>query len=367
MTPPTDLLGALDVRVRLPERLDRGIGIVGAGAIVDAAHLPAYRQAGFNVVAIADTDSRAAQRAAAKWEIPRVYDHAQGLLDDDGVDIIDIAVSPEAQPAIAHSAIATGRSVLCQKPLAPDLKAAGELVSAASHAGVRLAVNQQMRWEPVVRANKLLLEAGHFGVPAGALYDVDVATPWESWPWLAAVGQLEYRYHSIHYLDSVRYLFGDPVAVTASVARYPGQTVEGETRTFTVLEYTGTLTVAILVNHNNWSTQPRAVIRCEGTAGRSEGRLGLFEDYPTGGPHSISFEERGEHGISSRTFDERWFPDAFAGPMAELQLAIEEDREPLTSGRDNLATLALVDAAYRSATDGRRVALDATQAVVSMS
>jgi predicted dehydrogenase len=175
---------------------------------------------------------------------------------------------------------------------------------------------------------------------------------------LAAVPQLEYRYHSIHYLDSARYLFGDPVGVIASIARFPGQTAKGETRTFTILEYTATFAVAILVSHNNWSAVPRALIRCEGTAGRSEGRLGVYEDYPVGGPHSMSFVARARSKGCSRTFDERWFPDAFAGPMAELQLAIEEDREPLTSGRDNLATLALVAAAYRSAAEGRRVALD---------
>jgi predicted dehydrogenase len=360
-----DLLANLDVRVAMPDRLDRPIGVVGAGAIVTAAHLPAYRRAGFNVVAIADKDPHTAQRVAATWKIPRVYDTAQALLDDDLVEIVDVAVAPEAQPEIALAAIASGRSVLCQKPLAPDLETAADLVRAASHAGVTLAVNQQMRWEPVVRATKILLEEGCFGQPAGALYDIDIGTPWESWPWLAAAPQLDYRYHSIHYLDSVRYLFGDPIAVTATIGRFPGQSVNGETRTFTILEYTPTLSVVILVNHNNWSAQPRAVIRCEGTTGRSEGRLGLFEDYPTGGPHAISFVAREVPESYSRTFDERWFPDAFAGPMAELLLAIEQDREPLTSGRDNLTTLALVEAAYRSADEGRRVALEPVVAGIS--
>jgi len=353
-----DPLPHLDVRARLPQRLDRGIGIVGAGAIVGAGHLPAYRQAGFNVIAIADIDHRAAQRAASEWEIPRAYASADALLEDHEVEIVDIAVTPSAQPPIAAAAIASGRDVLCQKPLAPDMATARTLVRSAETAGVCLAVNQQMRWEPAIRATKLLLEAGHFGEPAGALYDVDIGTPWENWPWLAALPQLEYRYHSIHYLDSARYLFGDPVAVVASIARFPGQTSVGETRTFTILEYSDTLAVAVLVNHNNWSRTTRALIRCEGTEGRSEGRLGLFEDYPVGGPHSLSFVSRADGEAWSRTFEARWFPDAFAGPMAELLCAIEEEREPLTSGRDNLRTLALVEAAYLAAADGGRVQLE---------
>jgi predicted dehydrogenase len=355
-----DPLPGLDVSARLPRRVDRGIGIVGAGAVVGAGHLPAYRRAGFNVVAIADIDLGAAQRVASEWGIPRAYASADELLEDREVEVVDIAVTPSAQPQVAAAVIASGRDVLCQKPLAPDVETAKTLVQDAERAGLRLAVNQQMRWEPTIRATKLLLEDGRFGEPAGALYDIDIGTPWDNWPWLAALAQLEYRYHSIHYLDSARYLFGEPVAVVASIARFPGQTSVGETRTFTILEYSPTLAVAVLVNHNNWSRATRALVRCEGTDGRSEGRLGLFEDYPVGGPHSISFVSR-EHGEAwSRTFEQRWFPDAFTGPMAELLCAIEEDREPLTSGRDNLRTLALVEAAYLAAAEGGRVAFEPT-------
>jgi predicted dehydrogenase len=357
MSAMRDPLPELDVGARLPRRMDRGIGIVGAGAIVVAGHLPAYRRAGFNVVAIADIDHRAAQRVASEWGIPRAYASADALLEDRAVEIVDIAVTPSAQPPIAAATIASGRDVLCQKPLALDIETATTLVRDAERAGLRLAVNQQMRWEPVIRATKLLLADGRFGEPAGALYDIDIGTPWENWPWLAALAQLEYRNHSIHYLDSARYLFGDPVAVVASIARFPGQASAGETRTFTILEYSDTLAVALLVNHNNWSRATRALVRCEGTQGRSEGRLGLFEDYPVGGPHSLSFVSRADGEARSRTFEQRWFPDAFAGPMAELLCAIEEEREPLTCGRDNLGTLALVEAAYLAAAEGGRVRL----------
>lgn len=353
----TDVLSGLDIRPQLPARLDRPIGIVGAGAIVNAAHLPAYRSVGFNVVAIADIDRGAAEETARVFEIPRTYGSAEEMLSDESIEIVDIAVAPSAQPEIGHAAIAAGRHLLCQKPLAGDLSAARALVDAADAAGVRLAVNQQMRWEPVIRATRGLLDAGRYGTPAGAMYDIDIQTRWETWPWMAALDQLEYRYHSIHYFDSARFLFGEPASVIASVGKYPGQGVRGETRTFTILEYTETVNVAIIVNHNNWSTESRALIRFDGTEGRSVGRLGMLDDYPAGGPHSLSFVSRAGDPAASRTFEQGWIPDAFVGPMAELQLAIEQRREPLTSGRDNLGTLALVHAAYRSAAEGRRIEL----------
>jgi predicted dehydrogenase len=353
-----DVLANLDIRPRLPRRRDRGLGIVGAGAIVQAAHLPAYRDAGFNVVAIADINRDTAERVAREFGIPRVYESHETLLCDGAVEIVDIAVAPSAQPEIAHAVIATGRSVLCQKPFSTDLEVANGLVEAAEAAGVVVAVNQQMRWEPVIRATRLLLDQGRFGVAAGLHFDIDIYQPWGNWPWLASLPQLEYWYHSIHYLDSVRYLLGEPRSVIASIAKHPSQVAAGETKTFTILEYHDELTVVLTVNHNNWPKQSRALVRFEGTKGRSVGSLGMFADYPIGVPDSMTYITQQGALETSRTFETRWVPDAFVGPMAELQLALEENREPLTSGRDNLNTLALVDAAYRSAAEGRRIHLN---------
>ena len=56
-------------------------------------------------------------------------------------------------------------------------------------------------------------------------------------------------------------------------------------------------------------------------------------------------------------WDEVWFPDAFAGPMAQLLCAMEQGTEPEISGEDNLNTMALVEAAYRSVKEHRAVAL----------
>ena len=54
-------------------------------------------------------------------------------------------------------------------------------------------------------------------------------------------------------------------------------------------------------------------------------------------------------------WEERWFPQAFQGTMAQLMRAIQEDAEPEISGHTTLGTMALVEAAYRSADEGRAV------------
>jgi predicted dehydrogenase len=177
------------------------------------------------------------------------------------------------------------------------------------------------------------------------------------WPWLAQTPQLEVMFHSIHYLDSLRYLFGDPARISSFHTKYPGQQSIGETKTITVLEYDSGLQVLVDVNHSNWSDDFYATFRFLGTAGIIKGTLGLMYDYPKGRPDTIEFQARSEEPRTwfSPTLQTMWIPDAFIGPMASLMEAIQMDAEPETSGEDNLKTLQVVHAAYRSAAEHRAV------------
>src|SRR5207244_3533424 len=119
---------------------DLSIGIAGAGAIVTSSHLPAYRAAGYRVAAIYDRDPERARAAAQQFGIPHVCATLEELLADPGVTIADIAVPPFAQPEMARAAMAAGKHLLCQKPLAWTIEEADALVDEAAKAGVKLAV-----------------------------------------------------------------------------------------------------------------------------------------------------------------------------------------------------------------------------------
>ena len=345
-------------RIALPPKTDYGICVVGCGGIVNYAHLPAYRTAGFHVVACYDRNPEAAERTARDHGIPRVAASLDELLADDAIDIVDVAISPWDQVAVASRAVAAGKHLLCQKPLSDGLTSAAALVEAARAAGVKLAVNQQMRWDAGIQASKQLIEQGALGEVADARIEVSVRTPWHMWPWMAESPRLEVMYHSIHYLDSVRYLFGDPLRVTALHAKWPGQPEAGETRTLTLLEYPGDLRVVVDVNHHNWSDDAYARFRWLGTGGVVRGTIGLLYDYPTGRVDTLDYQPNAEplrwHAAALST---RWIPDAFVGPMASLMGAIQTGGEPLTAGADNLGTLRTVAAAYRSAAERRTVEL----------
>jgi len=124
-----------------------------------------------------------------------------------------------------------------------------------------------------------------------------------------------------------------------------------------IVEYPAGLQALFVVNHDNQHGTPYGGFRFYGTEGALEGTLGLVDDLPAGRPDTLSLHRSGSH-VRSYDFDTRWIPDAFLGPMGDLMDAIATGRQPITSGRDNLGTLAVVEAAHRSAAERRSVRVD---------
>src|SRR5581483_3385703 len=94
--------------------------------------------------------------------------------------------------------------------------------------------------------------------------------------------------------------------------------------------------------------------------GLAIGTIGwCHEPYTT--PSTIQYASKGQHGFEAPVWPEGWFPDAFAGTMAELLCALEHGIPPSISGRDNLKTMALVEAAYLSAESHEALSLVASE------
>jgi predicted dehydrogenase len=346
----------LDYKPKLPHRLDHGIGIVGAGGIVNYAHLPAYKKAGFKVFGITDRNREQAERTAKDHGIATVYATVDDLLRQPEVEIVDIAVYPAEQVNIVEQATAAGKHLLCQKPFADEYSKAVRSVELAERAKVKIAVNQQMRWDAGIRCARLLINDGWLGTPTYGAIQVHCKTDWSLWPWIYQGKHVEIMFHSIHYIDSLRYLLGDPACVFTSGSRAPGETTKAETKTLTTWEYPSGLQVLIDVCHTTWQDDAYAIFRFEGTEGVIKGTIGLMYNYPTGRPDTLEFMSKRNPGYwFSARLDSMWIPDAFVGPMASLMRAIEDGSEPETSGRDNLRTLQVMFAEYRSMAEKRAV------------
>ena len=341
----------------LPPKSDYGIGIVGCGGIVNYAHLPAYNAHGLNLVACYDVNSQAAENTAREHGIGMVAPSLDALLADERVQIVDIAVPAWHQPAIVAQVCAAGKHMLCQKPFAPTYAQGAQCVARAQMAGVKQAVNQQMRWDAGIWVTKQLIEQGALGQPTDVRIEVNVQTPWDMWPWIRDHAQIEVMYHSIHYIDSLRYLFGEPERVSSFHTRYPHQRAKGETKTISVWEYASGLQVLIDANHANWSDDVYALFRFLGTHGIIKGTIGLMYDYPHGRADTLQYQPNTEPRMwHTAALTTRWIPDAFVGPMFSLMQAVHTGDAPLTDGMDNLKTLQIVHATYRSAAEHRAVA-----------
>ncbi len=354
----------MDLRIHpaLPHRRDWRIGCVGSGFIMRDCHLVAYRKAGFNPVAIASRSEKSARETGDKHSIPRVYASYDALLADPSIDVLDIAVPPNVQADLIFEACRrrTVKGILAQKPLGMNYPEAVRIVRACEEAGITLAVNQNMRYDQSVRAGKTLLENGVIGEPVLATIDMRGIPHWM--PWQQELGWVTLRIMSIHHLDTMRYWFGDPERIFCSVRSDPRtQFPHTDGICAYILEYANGLRCVCL--DDTWTGPakegcPRDIYirwRIEGLNGLAIGDIGWCKD-PYTTPSTLRYATRGDAAFRQPAWNESWFPDAFIGTMAQLLVALEIETEPAISGRDNLKTMALVDAAYKSAAEHRAIA-----------
>ncbi|MDA1192457.1 MAG: Gfo/Idh/MocA family oxidoreductase [Candidatus Poribacteria bacterium] len=343
---------------------DKGarIGCIGSGFIMADCHLVAYRQSGFNPVAIASRTPANARKVAEQREIPTVYDTYVELLDDDSIEVVDIAVPPDLQIGVMREAVKRRhiKGILAQKPIAGNYGEALEIVTMCEDAGVKLGVNQNMRYDQSIRACKSLLDRGYLGEPVLGTIDMRAIPHWM--PWQERQGWVTLRIMSIHHLDAFRYLFGDPTRVFASVRKDPRTKFDHQDGIcLYILEYESGLRASSW--DDVWTGPAREGAesdigirwRVEGTEGLARGTIG-WHNYPDRNPSTLDFTTTRHPGYWHQPrWEEVWFPDAFAGPMAQLLVALEDGTEPEIGGRDNLKTMALVDACYRSVEEHRAV------------
>jgi predicted dehydrogenase len=351
----------LDYLPRLPRRKDFRIGCIGAGFVMRDCHLVAYAQAGLHPIAIASRDPEKARAVAAARGVSRWYPTSAQLMADPAVEVLDIAVPPDVQPALIHEAVEHAdhiRGILAQKPLAMSVREARDCVNCCATAGITLAVNQNMRYDQSVRALKDVLRRGWLGEPVLATIEMRAIPHWM--PWSERLHSLSTFVMSIHHLDTFRYWFGTPDRVIASTrpdprTRFP----HADGINLVILEYDSGCRAAAW--DDVWTGPAREGCesdvyihwRVEGTEGLARGTIG-WPTYPARTPSTLDFSSRKVPGgwIQPR-WQEVWFPDAFVGTMAQLLCALENNTEPEISGRDNLETLALCEAVLAAAREHR--------------
>ena len=348
-------LGRLDHRPAFPPGYVPGVGIVGCGGIVKDWHLPAYARYGVAVVGVYDRLPEAIRGVQETFPfVERIYTNLDELLADPRVDIVDVATRAEDRLEVIERAIDAGKHVLAQKPLALDLRAARETVEEAERRGIKFAVNQNGRWSPPWRIATLLVEGGAVGDVVAVTHLLDKPLPPLVGTHFEEIVHFTILDYLVHWIDISRcWLDGKSVVgVRASEYRPPNEPAGLRTPSAAWAEilYEDGANVMIRCVGDARTRRPACPFWVHGTDGTIRGSVLLGSD----------FVELERDGITDRfALEGAWYPDGFAGTLAELSGAIAEDREPFNSARHNLLSLGITLAACRSADErSRLVSLD---------
>ena len=324
------------------------IGIVGAGGIA-RAHIEGYRMIASElgeVVAACDPNPETLASFCDTYGVPHRFSNAHDLIASGEVDVISLLTPPAIRAEVIYPAIERGIHLLVEKPFAENMADAVAFVDAAERAGVTLAVNQQTRFMRDVLMARDLIAAGTLGEIRLISHD-QFQNRTRTTGWRKDEARLEISIFSIHLLDRVRWLAGSlPEAVTATTRHWSDQ-VRGETFTALTIQFANGTVGSMLSNWHSL-TIPECRLRVDGT----KGSLLSVKEQLLANDCTLSLHLIGGEMEQRDCSRESAFRACMGESMKRLLEAISAGSAPPHSGRDNLETMAIVDAAYLSASRG---------------
>jgi len=336
----------------------RPIISIGAGGIVNDAHLPAYKLADFKVAGIYDINLQKARATAEKFAIPVVYEKIDQMLAHAPHDaVFDVALPGNAIAEVLQK-LPHGAPVLLQKPMGEDYAQAKQILQITRTNNMVAAVNFQLRYAPFTIAARDMINKGLIGNLCDIEVNVNVFTPWHLWDFLFESPRVEIPYHSIHYIDLVRSFLGTPSGVYAKTVRHPQMERLASVRSNIIMDYGDMVRANILTNHCHQFGfhNQQSYIKFEGTKGAIKIKMGVLLNYPSGVPDVFEYviiEDEREPEWKTMEIEGSWFPHAFIGSMAEVMKAAEGSvGSPDNSVEDCIYTMACVEAAYESSKNG---------------
>jgi predicted dehydrogenase len=315
---------------------------------------------GVRCVAVCDPVRERAERLSRRFDVPLACTVPEDLYQGARVDFVDIVSDIGSHARLVQLAADRGLPVICQKPMAPTLAECEDLVQRCREADVPFAIHENWRWQAPLRRVRERLAAGAIGAPFRARIDmVSGFDVFANQPGLRDSPRFIVADMGCHLLDLARSLFGEADLVYCHTTTVQPD-IRGEDCATIHLLMNGRK-VGVTVNMGfpgiplEHECFPQTLLFVEGTLGTIE----LAPDF------------RVRITTASGTHVERVPPPkyAWADPdyavvhssmvpcQAELVAALREGRPAETNAEDNLKTMRLVFAAYRSAKERQAVAM----------
>ncbi len=291
-----------------------GIGVIGAHAWAEKAHLPgyaAYEPA--NVVAICDIDRERAARLASLFDIPHVYADHRELLADPGVSMVDVCTPTSTHLRLSLDALAAGKHVLSEKPLAEAASEAFEAARTARELGLRTKLGFTFRYSPAIRQLRTWIADGTLGEifhihgfeqnsqfldPDFPLRQVATGARRDGLMPASIVG------YGSHLVDLMRWCGGEFAAVCGSMRNFipervvrgqPGrQRIEIDDATVALVEFASGAQGLVQTSYVAIGNYPGVELRVYGSKGAAIARLivegGVAETLRFARPEAVEFE-----------------------------------------------------------------------------
>ncbi len=305
---------------------------------------------GVELVAVYNRTREKAEQMAQRFGIPTVYDDAEALLVNEDLDFVDIITDVNTHDRFVRLAAAYRIPAICQKPMAPDLRTAEEMVKVCREADVRFMIHENCRWEPALRRLKHELDRGCAGRPFRARVTYSNNFPvFDNQPFLRELDHFILTDMGSHILDVARFLFGEAKSLYCQTRQVtPG--IKGEDVATVIMDMGEGITVtcelsyASVLEHDHYP-ETHVLVECEG------GSIELAPDYWV----RVTEKDRTTRAVHCLPRHYVWCPEAYAasGPAivacnANLLRALQSGAAAETSADDNLQTMRLVFAAYES-------------------
>ncbi|MBI2843791.1 MAG: Gfo/Idh/MocA family oxidoreductase [Armatimonadetes bacterium] len=337
------------------------IGIVGGGVIGDAHASAISSLKDQKLVAIAEPIERLRDGLAGKYSVPRAYSRWEELVEDNDVDVVYVGVPNDLHAPIAIAAMETGKHVVCEKPLARTVAEGKSMVDKCLATGRKLFIALNHRFVPSNQRVKQMLDNEAIGRPflarsafiGNEFARMDDPSNWKGTKEKSGGGVV--IDNGTHMIDLLRWWFGDIASVSARCGRLGITAVNKEEDTAAIsLEFRNgalaELSLTFAARHSAW---PQGYI---GAAIRTEiygvdGSIKVGNDGPalqfvSGSSELVSLEQN-EISTGMPASLQEHFADCIRG-----------DAQPIVTVEDGLAALEIVEAAYRSAREGRCVMIE---------
>jgi inositol 2-dehydrogenase len=333
------------------------VGLIGVGRLgrVYARDL-AGRIPETRLVAVADPVVTAAEEVAREFDVPRVYDNADALIDDSTVDAIVIVTPTHVHREQVIAAAARKKPTFCEKPPALSLAEIADMKRAIDSSGVFFQMGFMRRFDPGYAAAKKQIDAGRIGTPLvfkATSRDpfrpsLEYANPASSGGMLIDMG--------IHDFDLARWFMGDveSVAAIGATIAYPElETVGDIDNAIASLTFTsGKLGVVDLTRSGIYGYDiSTEILGLEGTI-----RIGYIRETPI----LVMTKANGVSHDTVPYFMER-FREAYTNQLQNFAQNVLQQREPPITIDDGLEALRVGVAATRAQQSGTTVAVAAVQ------